>query len=240
MKEHPILFSGPMVRAILEGRKTQTRRVIKFPRENSLRSQHADHASFQTVYPAPLGGFIFWDWKTSQEFSDRAYASRDDGIRCPYGQPGDRLWVRETWRTEELESGLDGVRYKADNAFRPIENTIEASDAWGDASTNKHGVRYGSAWRPSIFMPHWASRLTLEVVSVRVERVQDISEQDAQAEGAQHITPSAILSAPMPWERRYEPGYRLGFEKLWNSINEGRGFGWHVNPWVWAVEFKVA
>lgn len=241
MSDHPILFSTEMVKAILAGRKTQTRRVVKFGKSffRGVTGQVQTHYEYKACYPLPSGGFVFWSDQVGQAFSDCAYKGETGGYRCPYGEPGDRLWVRETWRAAELDSGLDGVRYAADNHFRPIENTPEAADAWGNAHFNKHGKPYKPlAWRPSIFMPRWASRITLEVVSIRVERLQDISEQDAQAEGAQHITPSAILSVPMPWERRYEPGYRLGFEKLWNSINEGRGFGWDVNPWVWVVEFK--
>jgi hypothetical protein len=214
MKEHPILFSAPMVLAILEGRKTQTRRVINLAQQ---------FGNPQMTKPG-VATFLNMD-----------HANPYDGavdICCRHGQPGDRLWVRETWKCEELESGLDGVRYAANNHFRPIENTREAADAWGDAN------RPGGRWRPSIFMPRWASRITLEIVNIRAERVQDISEQDALAEGARHITLSAIMSVPMPWDVRPPQGYRAGFKNLWDSINDPRGYGWKINPWAWVIEFK--
>ncbi len=124
--------------------------------------------------------------------------------------------MRETFRCEELEPyGEDGVRFRADGVFRGIENSQEASEKWMEA------YREGGKWRPSIFMPRWASRITLEVVNVRVERLQDISEVDALAEGIDL------------------PGAKLQYRTLWENINAGRGFGWDVNPWVWVVEFKV-
>lgn len=204
MAEKPILFSGEMVRAILNGRKTQTRRVItpQFEKKWGSGVRHGDDFySCHVNIEEPNGE---WKW-----------------IRCPYGQPGDRLWVKETWRCEERgEYGVDGVHYRADDAFIVIENTREASDAWGDAH------RDGDPWRPSIFMPRWASRITLDVVRISVERVRDINEKDAQAEG--------MVSAEQPfYDARHE------FQALWNKINAKRGFGWDVNPWVWVVEFNV-
>ncbi len=162
MKERPIMFSGEMVRAILEGRKTQTRRVWKRP---ELRKA---------------------DWEIG-----------DSSIACPYGEVGDRLWVRETWC-----GGQHGmpVHYKA--------------------SWTEH--EYGPAWKPSIHMPRKYSRITLEITGVRVERVQDMSVEDAINEGIG-------LSSVDP----------LGsFGQLWDSINAKCGYGWGVNPWVWVVEFK--
>jgi hypothetical protein len=211
MKEKPILFSGEMVRAILEGRKSQTRRVVK------VRGVSDDVAMWLH------------------------YMARAVDMECPYGKPGDRLWVRETWRTEELESGLDGVRYAADDFFLPIENTMAASEAWGDAHFNKHGKSYGMAWRPSIYMPRWASRIMLEVVKVRVERVQEITRDDAKAEGVSKIWAwNAERNAKHPEHFRrgvFNP-YVANYSVLWDEINAKRGFGWDVNPWVWVVEFK--
>lgn len=200
--ERPILFSAPMVRAILECRKTQTRRVIK------------------PVQPRDDG---MWP------------AGRDPVPDCLYGHPGDRLWVREACRAEELTAeaaiidefvncddepieGLDGVRYLADNHFEPIENTSEAADAWGELNAYR-GKR--GATVPPIHMPRWASRITLEITDVRVQRVQDISEADALAEGCR----SAIK-------------HSAAFADIWDSINAKRGFGWNANPWVWALTFK--
>lgn len=229
LKERPILFSAPMVRAIIEGRKTQTRRAIKRYPEGRVEKFY----ELPIVVSAKRGLLARWVVK-------QGYCPWPDwDEKCQYGEPGDRLWVRETWRTEELESGLDGVRYAADNYFCPIENTFDAAEAWGDAHFNKHGEAYNPlAWRPSIFMPRWASRITLEIVNIRVERVQDISEHDAQAEGAHHLTVGNNLGPYMPWDVRPPQGYRAGFRNLWNSINDPRGYGWNVNPWVWVIEFK--
>lgn len=195
MNEKPILFSSPMVMAILEGRKTQTRRVVK-------------------------GTAL--DWLQPNMFSP-VYVAHPENRLSPYGYAGDQLWVRETFRCEEVgEYGVDGVRYKADDTFREIENSQEASDKWIEA------YREDGKWRPSIFMPRWASRIQLEIVNVRVERVKSISEEDAKAEGvgAWHDTPRGTM---------YSPEFKL----LWNKINHVRGFGWSLNPWVWVVEFKV-
>lgn len=192
--DKPILFSGEMVCAILDGKKTQTRRVVKL-RGASNDVSHWLH-----------------------------YMAQGVDMPCPYGQAGDRLYVRETWKCEELASGLDGVRFRADNKFQPIENTPEASDAWCDAN------RENGNWRPSIFMPRWASRITLEVVSVRVERVQDISDADAKAEG---------MTLDDSGRREGAGSFEDGFAIVWDRINSKRGLGWDVNPWVWVVEFKV-
>lgn len=207
MPEKPILFSGEMVRAIMEGRKTQTRRVIQ-PKP--------------TDGPTPL----YHHGKRVYGLSNALGIPEALGIWdvCPYGRPGDKLWVRETWRCEERgEHGLDGVCYKADGKFIPIQNTKEASDAWLDAR------REGDPWRPSIFMPRWASRITLEVVSVRVERVQEISREDCFAEGIafpEKLGPERMFAA------------RISYQGLWDRINAKRGFGWDVNPWVWVINFK--
>jgi len=181
MVELPILFSGEMVRAILDGRKTQTRRVVKLP-------------------VSEIGKMVKYrgDWVLPCEWS-------------PYGKSGDRLWVRETWwqwgGTEKR------ISYRADTlpSFAP-----------------------NGGFRPSIFMPRWASRITLEVVDVRVERLQDISEDDAKAEG---VMASGGWNAD---DTEYCVGYRTAFSRLWDSINAKRGYSWATNPWVWAVEFKVA
>ena len=138
-------------------------------------------------------------------------------IHCPYGMKGDRLWVRETFSPCTHKPNCGGVYFRAD----------------GDHNS---GANHGP-WKPSIFMPRWASRITLEIVSVKVERVQEISEEDAVSEGV--TPPKTPITEPdgsqhMAWG--YE--YRYGFEKLWNGINAKRGFGWDVNPWVWVVEFK--
>jgi len=206
MKELPILFNTAMVNAILEGRKTQTRRVMKpQPFHNwTLATVLQDG---QAVFDEPHGYDVHY-------------------MKCP-ALPGDHLWVRETWRAEELEGGLDGIRYRADGEFRAIQNTRAASDKWMDAA------RTGDPWRPSIFMPRWASRITLEVTGVRAERVQSITEADAQHEGWD--------MSNLPEGHCYDCTHhaRDWFSELWDSINAKRGYGWNLNPWVWMVEFKI-
>lgn len=219
MKERPILFGGPLVRAILEGRKTQTRRVVR----------DTDH----------------WSCLTGDCPHDRqSDCNKFMAANCPYGVPGDTLWVRETWRAEELPDGLDGVRYAADGAFVPIANTVEAADAWTEAYANgKHGER----WRPSIFMPRWASRLTLLVKSVRVERLQDITNEDARAEGipcgdeAWHSVDGVAQFRDRfgwYWNGMRHNAPKFAFRAGWDTIN-GKRAPWASNPWVWAVEFEV-
>jgi len=178
MKERPILFSAPMVRAILDGRKTMTRRVVK-PNPVSIPEAEVAHAN----------------WVIQNRV-------------CPFGQPGDRLWVRETWLSYRHlhKNGRDEALliYRADGEDLPKQAR-------------------GTKWRPSIFMPRWASRITLEITAVRVERVQDIGDEDAEAEG-------------LSWCNAASP--RDKFQCLWNSLNLKRGYGWDANPWVWVISFK--
>lgn len=208
MKERPILFSGPMVRAILEGRKTQTRRVIH---TGWFDQSHWDIKPLDacTVLRSSETGIVF-----NTPGGSLAKSMQDRVIRCPYGGPGDRLWVRETFSVRlDCEPGtpkaIHYLAYKADD--------VDLGMAWHSMSN----------WKPSIHMPRWASRLTLEIVGVRAERVREISHKDALAEGVAYNV-SEPDGAPLP-----------RFRALWNSINDARGFGWDVNPWVWVVEFKV-
>lgn len=217
MTTRPILFSGPMVRAILAGTKTQTRRLVtpmagmqskwltldgitKSPRLTMARTNPTQMLGAQMDHPR--GGPLGW-------------------VRCPYYQAeGDKLWVRETWRTEERQS--DGIRLRADDAFVPIEPTRDAADAWIEARDNgKHGAK----WRPSIFMRPWMSRISLAVTDVRVERLQDITEADARAEG---VGPLGVDED--------DHAHRAQFRHLWDSIN-GKRADWQSNPWVWVVSF---
>ena len=203
MKERPILFSAPMVRAILDGRKTQTRRVVK-----------GDH-----------GGPTTWVerdglWHPCADVLCRgALDAVGPGVRCPYGQRGDRLWVRETWCVADP----DYAHYPADG--RPLRS----DDRWAwYRATEGDLVEYTnnrSPWRPSIHMPRWASRLTLEVTGVRVERLQDLSEEDARAEG---VEPLGSLGRVPP--------HINGFADLSEQINGAAS--WDANPWVWVVEFR--
>lgn len=227
MRERPILFSGAMVRAIHDGRKTQTRRVIKRQPPDDVApiivsryhptivDRHGDEAPGAEIFGA---------------FSDDG----EWGCKSPFGEPGDRLWVRETCRAVELESGLDGVRYPADGAFREIEDSRAAAERWLDL--NAYRGQQG-ATVPAIHMPRWASRITLEITGVRAERLQSISEDDSIAEGIDK-TAAGLWSAygQSDVDGTYSP--RLSFRFLWDGINAARGHGWDANPWVWVVEFK--
>jgi hypothetical protein len=196
MKDRPILFSGPMIRAILEDRKVQTRRVIK----SQPTLPYAWHGCWD--------GAQFWTDNAQQgEKGETEYRT------VPYGTIGDRLWVRETWRGQQ-----GAIEYRAD------------TDSHGPADGRADGE--SKNWRPSIFMPRWASRITLEVTGVRVERVQDITQQEVKAEGISPYTFARGCLSETP------PDPRWKFIEIWNDINAKRGYSWESNPWVWVVEFK--
>lgn len=198
-RERPILFSGPMVRAILAGRKMQTRRAIK-PQPSRHHWENLPGYEFRVEGPYQMN-----DGRMGVRFSHRIQQNRnDDGIvwsMCPFGSPGDRLWVRETWMQDHLSEHRRAL-YKASCGNTP----------------------QGQRWRPSIYMPRWASRIALQIVDVRVERLCSISRGDAMAEGCPHQNMMAGTS-PVVW-----------FSELWERIN-GEG-SWSANPWVWVVEFK--
>lgn len=206
MKERSIIFSAPMVRAILSGAKTQTRRLFR-------------------PQPEYRHGVLF------PQGSSTGYSPSLLAGACPYGLPGDRLWVRETWGAwPHMMGGVqpETLRYRADGEYQNERGT------W--------------RWRPSIHMPRWASRITLEITDVRVERLQDISEADAVAEGVRrgdgkwHALgdgEAVFLDefgwfAPERYTRHNAP--RHAFREAWEIIN-GPG-SWNANPWVWVIEFK--
>lgn len=213
MKERPILMGAPMVRAILADAKTQTRRVVKpQPLGDKPRS-----AWFE---PGVMG------WAPS-EIPSQAWHR----VRCPYGQPGDRLWVRETFM--DLQGTGVEHRDSAGNRQRYAYAADTRPGSYGDECRKDYGLK----WRPSIHMPRTTSRITLEVTAVRVERLQDISEADAQAEGARANDPCDHTRYSCAEIGCSGPGdYRGGFKDTWESIN-GPG-SWGANPWVWVVEFK--
>lgn len=202
VKEQPILFSSPMVRAILEGRKTQTRRICK-------------------VYQAPHGVRDDDGWPMRMD----AYGDYHREP-CLYGEPGDRLWVRETWALEDC--GADGKRviWQADRAAAWLLPGNVLGEIYYLPSDYSPG-----RWRPSIHMPRWAARLTLEVTEVCVQRLQEISEEDAKAEG--------VEASVDPGDGHYSVTARQQLEHLWDSINGERpGCSWEANPWVWCVSFQ--
>lgn len=237
----PIIFSGEMVRAILDGRKTQTRRVIK-P---------------QPVWREAADGLpACWQWSGGYNGqNDRhplfgahgeAYSDSELSqalIEISPRKPGDLLWVREAWgfgcRPCPRNGWRDGIEYRADEAYiqhylddLPLHQVDAPDDfEWGESS----------GWRSPIFMPKWASRLTLRVTEVRAQQVQDISEADIQAEGIS--IPAPLVGIDMdgnPIESEHcdkDPWWF--FAQLWDSLNAKRGHSWDSNPWVWAISFEV-
>jgi len=243
VRERPILFSGEMVRATLDGRKTQTRRVMK--RNLPFQNEHGDWEWY------PAGKATGFHATSGQPVFDVPQGWAHDW--CPFGGHGERLWVRETFVLENCEAPLPDRPHRTEpgewgnylvphyRATEPEPHIVplDLSDSYDDRTR----------WTPSIFMPRWASRITLEIVDVRVERVQDITKKDAIKEGIQ-------------WSEAFPEGYTVGasldpsgmmvggsykfhaysatqcFAKLWDSLNATRGYGWDVNPWVWVVEFR--
>lgn len=198
MRERPILFSAPMVRALLAGTKTQTRRVVK-PRR--------DLDSGCELAPCELAGEV-----NAGDYFNAAF------------KPGDRLWVRETWAGPLIDS--DALEESHDvREFESQRFCVYAADGGPrpEFISDEHG--WCRRWTPSIHMPRWASRITLEVTGVRVERLQDISEADATAEGVSAIPDEMRRATP-----------RCDFQALWQSINGPDS--WDANPWVWIVEFR--
>lgn len=213
MKERGILFSAPMVRALLDGSKTQTRRAMK---TQPASEPFVSRASLNQSGTRPVT-VAMWD--------NRA----PDGSTCcicPYGVVGDRLWVRETWCAHSTFNGIKP-------SLIPQSKVFYASDDGYSPS--------GAPGRPSIFMPRWASRITLEITDVRVERLQDISEADAITEGIE-FNAALDPSGPCKWRYYKRPSAGIdcpvgSYESLWDSIN-GAG-SWDANPWVWVVSFAV-
>jgi hypothetical protein len=214
MKEHPILFNGEMVRAILDGRKTQTRRIFKTPSWSDT-DYSAEH------YPN-LNGFYMPDAATGLLRV----------VQCPLGLPGYLLWVRESFQPL-LADGIKwrDASYKTGVGYAPNYVATSPIVAFMD---HGHDDEITPRITPSIFMPRWASRITLEITDVRVQRLQDISESDAMDEGAG-------ATGPLHPEWDGDPDqYRKRFRELWDSINANPGpYRFCANPWVWAVSFKV-
>ena len=214
MKERPILFSAPMVRAILAGTKTQTRRVVK-PVGNDDSFVLQEHGSGWWPYRSDDGESPFKD-------------GNEIPHACPYGEPGDRLWVRETFA-------------RIDGQTQPwIETDYRATYTHGDRLGDTLGLK--KRWTPAIHMPRAASRITLEVTGVRIEQLQDISERDAIAEGVS-ASPTCLRDDDTDAFRRIGPVEDNSFPiaryaSLWESIN-GAG-SWAANPFVWVIEFRRA
>lgn len=227
IKERPILFSGPMIRALLDGRKTQTRRMVKPQPDPSWGATSAGVISSDSASDGE------WSWLSGDPRDADTWGVHGNPFRCPYGSPGDRLFVRESiyvqpeiWAAHRWPQPF---HYAADVPREQVEDYV---------------------LKPSIHMPRWASRITLEITGVRVERVQEISEADAVAEGAER---NALPGTEHHWSP--EDGYRTNcvhypegcecfphetarewFRELWAKINGAES--WDADPYVWVVEFK--
>ena len=214
MKERPILFTGSMVRALLDGSKTQTRRIMKNP-------------------PTPSEHFPWLGVKSLRGPGHFVYpnALRQILSECPYGQIGDRLWVREKFQPLYAEGyEFRSVDWDTGKGYAISYPATDGIHEYIDPDDN-----ITSACKPSIHMPRWASRILLEIVSVRVERLQDISEADSLAEG--------VLPEPCDHSRRsceeigcYGDTAKAAYRGLWEQINGPSS--WEANPWVWVVGFR--
>ena len=236
MKERPILFSAPMVRAILEGRKTQTRRVVKPDIVQAIEFMGGCEDHEDGPFP-----FVGLQYATRQNDNKRMMPAEwliycteypEEGavpVGQVYGAIGDQLWVRESWNAysvHEVDNGIfeAGYPYSKIPKVRPLNAEILYS-----------ADGHEGPWRPSIHMPSWASRIQLEITGIRVERLQDISEEDAIAEGIDAAL-CAELTTKTPWVGMCAPVAVHAYAALWESIN-GPG-SWAANPWVWCVEFR--
>ena len=262
MSEHPILFNADMVRSILEGRKTQTRRPVVVPWKGGKRVP-----PYEPYYVEEDGRLFFED-----EYGDFHPMEQ----RCPFGKPGDILWVRETWRVSgwDLDGESISVDFRSDGMIdkrlrdvcdsdqftRLVEQSCDDAETAGVEQAGKtideegfgdDPARYiwdsGNSpcrWRPSIHMPRWAARIFLRVKSVRVERLWSITEEDAKAEGVKHIPFSecdyipdsefCVVEGRTSVTNFETPIHRAGFFKEWESVYKN----WDSNPWVWVVEFE--
>ncbi|ELY2759378.1 hypothetical protein ACU9CU_003589 [Cronobacter sakazakii] len=236
MTERPLIFNAEMVRAILDGRKTQTRRIMKPQPEDCPRGGH--------WWPCDKHRTMLHVEEALQ--NSEVIRAGIVGDACPFGDVGDRLWVRETWSDVNSE-GCPAVAYRADSdtrllaeieTFRDEDGVLNTADprldkywfaAWsGDLFSGTEG-----SWRPPIHMPRWASRITLEITGVRVERLQDISRVDAMAEGAPPSHPSIDAVSR---DYGFPDFSRSWFGQTWQHIYGAES--WQANPWVWVVEFK--
>lgn len=249
VKERPIIFSGEMVKAILDGKKTMTRRAVKTqPRDEC--TEIATSACFGHV-----------EYRSTSE--DRQTQSILAKIKCPYGKIGDRLWVREAytvtgWNCDDgsvyIKYLADGHEQYFDNETDEMECAIDSlvasvckeldkrkvpmlNDEAYDCSLDENKPRN----RSPMFMPRFASRLLLEITDIRIERLNDISDEDAVKEGLR-ILPASGRYVVSPGDQYFGSASHDAVEVLswlWDSINAKKGYPWSSNPWVWVVEFKV-
>lgn len=233
IKSRPIIFTGESVRTILAGVKTQTRRVVKCPRTKRI-LWDLNRATADRGFPDSNGnydlGYLHIPFAHVHDGWEAKGEDTLDRVYCPLGEPGDELWVKEVWcpRSGGMLA-LDRIckpRYRAEEELRP---------------------EWGFKWRSPMFMPKWASRLTLQIISIRPERLQDITEADAIAEGCQsyYCSPEDTASCPEGSDARrlaeiFEGGFLTAkneFISRWQAIN-GKKHPWESNPWVWCIDFR--
>ncbi|EDT8794830.1 hypothetical protein ACQ8WG_000739 [Salmonella enterica subsp. enterica serovar Bredeney] len=209
MKERGMIFNAEMVRAILDGRKTQTRRPIKWKQTRFTEMAERDDGSL-------------WPWAEDCE------RGGDIWFACPFGVVGDRIWVRETFRVHSRATDVATLVYRASvrNSWTEQTHRVPVAVCNKPATPEK--------WTPSIHMPRWASRLMLEIIGVRVERLNSISQEDAQAEGMELTGWRPTYSDPDSGGEVWTP--YDNFAQLWESIYGEES--WAANPWVWVIEFK--
>lgn len=221
MKQTGLMFKGELVRAILDGRKTQTRRVMKPQPATVERWKHGEPTLETSV-----------NWTVMRDASGKGW-SNCGPFRCPFGKPGDLIYVRETW----MDLQGTGVEYISDGKLQRYAYAADTPPgSYGDECRKEYGLK----WRPSIHMPKSAARIWLEITGVRVERLQDISETDAIAEGIERVDDFFGCAC---WKAYGEPDGAdevcpddpIGsFRSLWDST----GGDWQANPWVWVIDFK--
>ena len=261
VKERPIIFSGEMVRAILDGKKTMTRRAVK---GHVHQLEYGSAVVTNSTRKANIGKYCFGN-KVRHQICDTALESQTcKYIKCPYGKVGDRLWVREAytvtgWNCDDgsvyIKYLADGHEQYFDNETDEMECAIDSlvdsvckeldkrkvpmlNDEAYDCSLDKNKPRN----RSPMFMPRWASRILLEITDIRVERLNDISYLDARKEGVR-----TVIESVEPNRTGYRifgkeevfMDYKDAFLNLWDSLNTKKGYQWSSNPWVWVVEFKV-
>jgi hypothetical protein len=220
--EHPILFQGDMVRAIIEGRKTQTRRIMEHqpPGEGYKLIRLMDSTAKDRGKQI---GKLHWAKVDNLNIPD----SDDCYFNCPFGQVGDRLWVRETWFCNHAFYSPGPAFYD----MGPLKELKEALVYRADGKFKDHFPEdyLEGKWKPSIHMPRWASRINLIIDEIRAERLHDITEEDAIAEGVDCVSVKAV-KRQAAWSRRQD------FKNLWDKIN-GKKYSWDSNPWLWVIKF---
>lgn len=243
MKERPIIMGPESNRGIHAGRKTQTRRVAKqVQAQGEWRGEWPDHVT--SLSPGRVIAH-FGNGTLSKEDCEifaKATYTPDEGILCPHGQPGDRLWVKEVWRPTGWDDN-DGtatcmLTYQADGAEVEVPMPLEYMQKWAE-QLEKAGEGWWDRWRSPRFMPRWACRTILEVTDVRVERLQDITSEDARREGFGLVYVDSLPGTLKTWGTQAVQEHKRQrlFGYAWDQLNTKRGFPWSSNPYVWALTF---